>query len=116
MALGKNVSVVNDINFENEVLRASGPVLVDFGATWCGPCKALAPIVSKLADDGVGRYKVVSVDIDDAPGVATKYGIRSAPTVIVFNHGEPAAKHVGLTSRERLQALLAAASGEALAS
>ncbi|MBL8740894.1 MAG: thioredoxin, partial [Myxococcales bacterium] len=53
MGHGKNVAVVNDINFENEVLRAQGPVLVDFGATWCGPCKALAPIVSKLADDGV---------------------------------------------------------------
>lgn len=116
MGHGKNVAVVNDINFENEVLRAQGPVLVDFGATWCGPCKALAPIVSKLADDGVGRYKVVSVDIDDAPGVATKYGIRSAPTVIVFKNGEPAAKHVGLTSRERLQSLLAQAGGEALAS
>lgn len=116
MAHGKNVAIVNDINFENEVLRASGPVLVDFGATWCGPCKALAPIVSKLADDGVGRYKVVSVDIDDAPVVASKYGIRSVPTVIVFQSGAPTGKHVGLTNRERLQSLLAQAGGEALAS
>lgn len=115
MGHGKNVAVVNDINFESEVLRADQPVLVDFGATWCGPCKALAPIVSKLADEHVGRYKIVSVDIDDAPTVATRYGIRSAPTVIVFRGGEVAARHVGLTSRERLLELLAAGDRQALA-
>jgi thioredoxin 1 len=102
MASSKNVLEIDDSNFDAEVLKSKEPVLVDFGATWCGPCKALAPIVDKIADENVGKYKVVKVDIDDAPGVAKKYGIRGVPTVVVFVDGAIKAQHVGLTNKETL--------------
>jgi len=106
MAASKNVTVVDDASFEAEVLKADKPVLVDFGATWCSPCKALAPVVDKLADETVGKYKIVTVDIDDAPNVAQKYGIRGVPTLAVFRNGEKTASHVGVTSKENLLKLL----------
>jgi thioredoxin 1 len=106
MASSKNVIEVTDANFESEVLKADQPVLVDFGATWCGPCKALAPIVDKIADENVGKVKVAKVDIDDSPGVAQRYGIRGVPTVLVFRGGEKTAQHVGLTTKENLLKLL----------
>ena len=106
MATSKNVIQVNDGNFDAEVLRSDQPVLVDFGATWCGPCKALAPIVATIADENVGKLKVAAVDIDESPGVAQRYGIRSAPTVLLFRGGEKKAQHVGLTSKEKLLKLL----------
>jgi thioredoxin 1 len=102
----KNVQVFNEQNFEAEVLKAQGPVLVDFTATWCGPCKQLAPIVDKLADELEGKVKVGKLDIDAAPGVAAKYGIRSVPTVLVFQGGEKKAQQVGLTTHAKLVALL----------
>lgn len=106
MAASKNVVVVDDASFEIEVLKADKPVLVDFGATWCGPCKALAPVVDALADETVGKYKIVTVDIDDAPGIAQRYGIRGVPTLAVFKAGEKTASHVGVTSKENLLKLL----------
>jgi thioredoxin 1 len=106
MAASKNVVVVDDASFETEVLKADKPVLVDFGATWCGPCKALAPVVDSLADETVGKYKIVTVDIDDAPGVAQKYGIRGVPTLAVFRAGEKTASHVGVTTKTKLLELL----------
>jgi len=106
MAASKNVLEVTDANFDAEVLKADKPVLVDFGATWCGPCKALAPVVDKLADETVGKYKIVSVDIDDAPGVAQKYGIRGVPAILVFKNGEKTAQHVGVTTKDKLLALI----------
>jgi thioredoxin 1 len=102
----KNVQTFNEMNFEAEVLKSDVPVLVDFTATWCGPCKALAPIVDKVADEYQGKVKVGKVDIDDAPGIATKYGIRSVPTVLVFKNGEKTAQNVGLTTRDKLVGLL----------
>lgn len=106
MATSKNVIQLNDKNFDAEVLRSEQPVLVDFGATWCGPCKALAPIVDKIADENVGKLRVAKVDIDESPGVAQRYGIRSAPTVLLFRGGEKKAQHVGLTTKEKLLKLL----------
>jgi len=106
MAGSKNVTEVTDANFDAEVLKADKPVLVDFGATWCGPCKALAPVVDKLADETVGKYKIVSVDIDDAPGVAQRYGIRGVPAILVFKNGEKTAQHVGVTTKDKLLALI----------
>ncbi len=106
MAHSKNVTIADDSSFDAEVLKATLPVLVDFGATWCGPCKALAPVVDKLADETVGKYKVVTVDIDDAPGIAQRYGIRGVPTLAVFKGGEKTASHVGVTSKENLLKLL----------
>jgi thioredoxin 1 len=102
----QNVRNFDDQNFESEVIKSDVPVLVDFTATWCGPCKALAPIVDKVADDFQGRVKVGKLDIDASPAIARKYGIRSVPTVLVFRGGEKAGQHVGLTTREKLVALL----------
>jgi thioredoxin 1 len=102
MAASKNVHMFDDKNFEQEVLKATGTVLVDFTATWCGPCKILAPIVEQLADEFAGKLKVGKCDVDQAPGVAAKYGVRSVPTVMVFQAGEKKAQHIGLTKREKL--------------
>ncbi|MFO0760391.1 MAG: thioredoxin [Byssovorax sp.] len=101
-----NVKVFNDGNFEAEVLGSDLPVLVDFTATWCGPCKQLAPIVEKLADELQGKVRVGKLDIDDAPAVARKYGVRSVPTVVVFKGGQKAGQHIGLTTRDKLVTLL----------
>lgn len=102
MAASKNVHMFDDNNFDQEVLKAPGPVLVDFTATWCGPCKMLAPIVEKLADEFPGKVKVGKVDVDQAPNVAARYGIRSVPTVMVFQNGEKKSQHIGLAKREKL--------------
>ena len=93
-------------NFETEVLRSDLPVLVDFTATWCGPCKALAPIVEKLADEFQGRVKVGRLDIDASRPIAERYRIRSVPTVLVFRGGQKTGEHVGLTTRDKLVKLL----------
>jgi len=106
MAASKNVLTFNEQNFETEVLKAGVPVLVDFTATWCGPCRALAPIVEKIADEFEGKVKVGKLDIDESPGVTAKYGIRSVPTVLVFQGGQKKGQHVGLTTRDKLVQLL----------
>jgi len=97
-----NLQVFNDLNFEQEVLSSEVPVLVDFTATWCGPCKALAPIVDQLADELKGQVKVGKLDIDESPLTPGKYGVRGVPTVMVFKAGERAAQHVGLTTKAKL--------------
>ena len=102
----KNVLVFDEKNFESEVLKSAVPVLVDFTATWCGPCRALPPIVEKIADEFQGKVKVGKLDIDESPNVTAKYGIRSVPTVLVFQAGEKKAQHVGLTTRDKLVQLL----------
>jgi thioredoxin 1 len=101
-----NVHTFNDKNFEDEVLKSDVPVLVDFTATWCGPCRQLAPIVEKLADEFQGKVKVGKLDIDDAPEVTKKYGVRSVPTVIVFEGGTKKGTQIGLATREKLVKLL----------
>ena len=102
---GATITVTDD-TFETEVLKSDKPVLVDFGATWCGPCKALAPIVEKLADEYAGKFKVCKVDIDEAPTVTAKFGIRGVPTVLVFKNGEKTGQHVGVTNKETLLKML----------
>ncbi|HET9930579.1 MAG TPA: thioredoxin [Polyangiaceae bacterium] len=98
----KDVQVFNDLNFETEVLGSKVPVLVDFTATWCGPCKQLSPIVDQLATELAGQVKVGKLDVDDSPVTAGKYGVRGVPTVMVFKDGERAAQHVGLTTKQKL--------------
>jgi thioredoxin 1 len=100
MAASNNVIELTDANFDNEVTTSDKPVLVDFGATWCGPCKQLAPIVEKLADEYVGKYKICKVDIDDAP-------IKGVPTILVFKNGQKTGQHVGVTNKETLLKMLA---------
>jgi thioredoxin 1 len=102
----KNVLAINDLNFVHEVLESAEPFLLEFTAKWCGPCRTLAPIVERIADDSMGTVRVGTIDIDDAPAVAAKLGIRGAPTVVVFKDGEERARQLGVASRERLLAMI----------
>jgi len=107
MAAGDaNLVHLNDLNWKEEVLDSTVPVLVDFSAVWCGPCKILSPIIQKLSDELAGKVKVGKLDIDESPTISAKYGIRGVPTVMVFVAGERKSQHVGLTSRENLLKLL----------
>lgn len=93
-------------NFEKEVLNSEVPVLVDFFAIWCGPCKMMSPVVEELAKEMEGKAKVYKVDTDEEQNLAIKYGIMSIPTFIVFKNGEPAGKAVGMRNKEELINLL----------
>lgn len=99
------VHVFNDINFADEVLSSDKPVLVDFTAAWCGPCRALAPIIDQVAEE-MADVKVGKLDIDESPITASKYGVRGVPTVMVFKNGERAEQHVGLTTKNKLKELV----------
>lgn len=101
-----NVLEFTDANFEAEVLKADKPVLVDFWAEWCMPCKAIAPYVEEIANANAGVVKVGKVNVDNSPGVATKYGIRSIPTLLVFKNGAIAEKSVGAVGKDAIQALV----------
>ena len=103
---GRNVHAVNDLNFDKEVLQSGSPVLVDFSATWCGPCKQIAPFVDELADEYAGRVKVAKLDIDESPGTASKFGIRGVPTLMVFDGGESVAQHVGAAPKTAIAQLM----------
>ncbi len=89
-------------NFEQEVVQSDMPVLVDFWAQWCGPCRVLTPLIDDLANEYKGKVKVCKLNIDDAPEVATRYGVMSIPTVMVFNDGKVAGETVGVVSKEKL--------------
>mgnify|MGYP001549721373 CR=1 FL=1 len=104
----EKVQVFNDLNFEKEVLQSDKPVLVDFTASWCGPCRALAPIIDQVASELDGEAIVGKLDIDDAPLTAGKYGVRGVPTVMVFKNGQRAEQHVGLTTKNKLLDLVRA--------
>lgn len=93
---------VTDDSFEQDVLRAPGPVLVDFWAEWCGPCKQIAPALDSLAQDYEGRLSVVKVNIDENPGTPGKYGVRGIPTLMLFKDGQVAATKIGALPKSGL--------------
>jgi len=99
---------VSDDTFEKSVLKASRPVLVDFWAEWCGPCKAIAPILDQIAVEYQDRLDIAKVDVESSPGTAMKYGIRSIPTLMLFKDGVLQEQRVGMLSKEQLQKLLEA--------
>lgn len=102
-----HVIAANDLDFDDIVLKADRPVLVELGGAWCRPCQVLAPIVAKIAEESAGRYKVVTVDINESPGVARRLGIRGVPTTVAFAGGAEKGRIVGLTTKERLTEMLA---------
>ncbi|MEI8340705.1 MAG: thioredoxin [Verrucomicrobiota bacterium] len=99
-----NVVTITDSNFDEEVLKASTPVLVDFWAEWCGPCKMIAPILDELADEKVGKLKVAKVNVDQSQQVAGRFQIRAIPTLLFFKDGEVKDQIVGMTSKRDLLA------------
>jgi len=94
---------VTDQDFEKSVLNSDEPVIVDFWAEWCGPCKALGPLVDELANEMQGKAKIVKMNIDENPNIPTKYGIRGIPTLMVFKGGEVTDTKVGGMSKSQLQ-------------
>mgnify|MGYP001186691645 CR=1 FL=1 len=96
------VTAVTEDNFENEVVKSDLPVLVDFWAEWCGPCKVIAPIVDEISEDLAGKLKVTKVNVDDAQALAQKFNIMSIPTLIIFKAGEPVEQIVGAMSKDQL--------------
>jgi len=93
---------VSDSDFENEVLKADGPVMVDFWAEWCGPCKALSPLVDEIASEMAGKVKVVKINIDESPEAPTKYGVRGIPTLMIFKDGQVVDTRVGGMPKSQL--------------
>ena len=93
---------VTEASFQAEVLGASLPVVVDFTAAWCAPCHAIAPSLEAISEELAGRVKIASLDVDLHPGISTRYGVRSMPTLMVFKNGEPIAMQVGAAPKGRL--------------
>ena len=97
---------INEANFESEVLQSQQPVLVDFWAEWCGPCKMLAPVLEEIAGEQAGRLKVGKVNVDNNPNLAARFGIQSIPTLLYFAAGEVADKSIGAVSKRAILAKL----------
>ena len=103
---GANVLEFTEQNFQSEVLGSSKPVLVDFWAPWCGPCRAIAPTIDKLADDYQGKVAIGKVNTDDQPSIAESYGISAIPTVLLFKGGQIVQRFVGAVNRDKLASAL----------
>ena len=107
--MSDNIVHVTDASFENEVLSSDLPVLVDFWAEWCGPCKMIAPVLVEIADEYAGKIKVCKIDVDANPDTAPKFGIRGIPTLIIFKNGNQEATKVGALSKAQLAEFIDAA-------
>ena len=104
--MSDNIVHVTDESFEEDVLKAEDPVLVDYWAEWCGPCKAIAPILGEIAEEYAGRLKIAKLNIDENPSTPPKYGIRGIPTLMLFKEGNVEATKVGALSKSQLSAFL----------
>ena len=94
---------VSDANFGEEVLSSKEPVLVDFWAEWCGPCRAIAPVLEELSTELQGKVKIVKLNVDENPETASRYGVMSIPTLMIFKGGEMASRQVGAAPKQKLQ-------------
>jgi thioredoxin 1 len=102
---------VSEKDFETEVLQSAQPVLIDFWAPWCGPCRMITPIVEQLAGENAGSIKVAKINVDDSPNIAASYGVNSIPTIMIFKNGEVVDRFVGVQPKSRLQDALNQAIG-----
>jgi thioredoxin 1 len=100
--MAENIAQVSDDNFDSEVLKSAVPVLIDFWAPWCGPCKAIAPIVDELAGEYAGKLKIVKMNVDDNPRTPARYGVRGIPNLILFKDGEVQQQIVGAVPKAHL--------------
>ena len=94
---------VTDASFDADVVKSTLPVVVDFWAEWCGPCRMIAPALEEIAAEMAGKVKIVKLNVDENPKVAEKFGIRSIPTLMVFKNGEPASRQVGAAPKQKLE-------------
>ncbi len=107
--MGNATKAVGDANFEQDVLKATGPVLVDFWAEWCGPCKMIGPILEELATEMQGKVTIAKLNVDEAPITASKFGIRSIPTLMLFKDGQSVATKIGGAPKTQLQSWIESA-------
>ena len=104
--MSENTATLTDGNFDESVIKSSVPVLVDFWAEWCGPCRMIAPTVEALASDYNGKVTIGKLNVDDNPNTAMQFGVRSIPTLLLFKDGEVVESVVGLADKSRLQAII----------
>ncbi len=104
--LSKNILVLTSANFDNEVKTSDGPIVVDFWAEWCGPCRMVAPVLDKLSEEYAGRVRIGKVNVDEQSGLASKYGIQSIPTLLIFKGGKVVEQFVGATTRDVLARMI----------
>ncbi|MDA8421106.1 MAG: thioredoxin TrxA [Pseudomonadota bacterium] len=104
--MSQSIGHTTDSSFEQEVLKAPGPVLVDFWAEWCGPCKMIAPVLEEISGEYAGKLKIIKLNIDENPATPPKYGIRGIPTLMLFKNGNVEATKVGAVSKSQLSAFI----------